>query len=65
MAKEIGAGLATAVGIGHELTTFPWKLDEMGMDLHNNGVGIGKARAGGATPDVRTPGLMMAPKGKK
>lgn len=27
------------------------------MDLHNNGVGIGQARAGGGMPDLRTPGL--------
>jgi hypothetical protein len=33
--------------------------------LNIMGVGILRARAVGATPDVRTPGLMMAPKGKK
>jgi hypothetical protein len=62
MAKDLGPTLATIIGIGHEITGLPaLKFNETLMDLHNNGVGIGQARAGGALPNTSTPGLKMQP----
>lgn len=60
MAKELGPGWATALGTAYELKEFaPFEtLGETLMDLRNNGVGIGQARAGGGAPSHRTPGIV-------
>jgi hypothetical protein len=48
------------LGSAYELKEFaPLRtLGETLMDLHNNGVGIGQARAGGRAPTYRTPGIV-------
>ena len=47
-AKEVGPRWATIFGVGHELDNLVHggPVRETVMDLHNNGVGIGQARAG-------------------